>query len=441
MVRLQFTPKDDKPRTITPRPKERFSSWVARLAPATKVLSLVLLGVLITLIVWAGYSMTVSGTFLREVVMAGLGAVLTVLSAAALALVAWFAEAKRLREQREIAKIEDDAWRQQSIRVGRMEIPDIAVVAASNAGIQWTSRATVEFASFAPARTILPEVRSLMDSLLPAFRAKASEAGITLTNDACVDIVDARVELRRLPDGRRSRHYTLTPAKADYFDFIASTANMDTAIEGKDPLRKLADKRPTGLSDLKHLPAMAKLGCGTAVVTRDDRLVLGVRGRAAVAGKLDAQDKRSLVHIVAEGATPADIGTSGVIDPREVVRRALAEELAIGGRSHDHARVVELIDTGFFFDQLRWQPCFAFLARIDQDWPEVQTAAATAVDLWEVEELRHMPFDIRNPEMRQLLLGTHPDLVLASNHAASVLWFALLYQHGITECRDYLTRE
>lgn len=57
-----------------------------------------------------------------------------------------------------------------------------------------------------------------------------------------------------------------------------------------------------------------------------------------------------------------------------------------------------------------------------------------------MERYLSLPFDIAHPGVRHLLLGTHPDLVLASNHAAAVLWFALVYEHGFTELRDLLSR-
>ena len=76
---------------------------------------------------------------------------------------------------------------------------------------------------------------------------------------------------------------------------------------------------------------------------------------------------------------------------------------------------------------------------LDITWEQIQTAATTATDSWEAEELLSLPFDVEHRGVRDLLLGLHPDLRLASNHAAAVLWFALLYHHGYHQLRDELT--
>lgn len=57
----------------------------------------------------------------------------------------------------------------------------------------------------------------------------------------------------------------------------------------------------------------------------------------------------------------------------------------------------------------------------------------------EVERLVSLPFDIRHSGLRHLMTGTHPDLSLASNHAA-VVWFAMLHRHGLALMRDALTQ-
>lgn len=103
------------------------------------------------------------------------------------------------------------------------------------------------------------------------------------------------------------------------------------------------------------------------------------------------------------------------------------------------ARVEDHVATGFFFDQLRMQPCFAYLARIDRTWDELAAGAPAAQDFWEVSELRSLPFDISHVGLRALLLGQHPDMELASNHAAAVLWFACLHEFGYHRMRDALS--
>lgn len=419
---------------------ERLTSWLAHLGPGVKVVLWLLFGLVLILGVWLGYRSTDDNTFPRELVMSGLGAVLTVMSAAAVAFVALFSELRRVRERRTLTRFSDDSWLKHSIRVGRMQIPGIVVVAASNRDREWTSSASVEFLPFTEPRTTPSEVSEHREAILPTLLKNAQDGGAVITDEPCVDLVSAKIELRRNEQGRREPRFVLTPATASYFDFLGTTANLDATIDSGRSLREISGIIPQSLSDVSRLPAMAKIGCGTAVVTSDERLVLGVRGRTVIAGSMDASDERHMVHIVAEGMLPTDLDVDGRLNPRETSLRGMAEELAVGLRSHDLASVLNLIDTGFYFDQLRWQPCFAFLARIDQTWDELQTSATTAQDYWEVERLLSLPFDIRHAGIRQLLLGTHPDLVLASNHAASVVWFALLYKHGFSEMRDQLTQ-
>ena len=100
--------------------------------------------------------------------------------------------------------------------------------------------------------------------------------------------------------------------------------------------------------------------------------------------------------------------------------------------------MTDLVDTGFAFDQLRWQPYFTFLARLDRTWEEVQTGIASATDAWEAEWIS-LPFNIEHAGLRRLMQGRHPDLELTSNHAAVALWFALLYRHGFEQMRNELT--
>lgn len=136
---------------------------------------------------------------------------------------------------------------------------------------------------------------------------------------------------------------------------------------------------------------------------------------------------------------PTDLDRRGLISPAETARRGLREELNIGDADRAYGRVESLRAVGFFFDQLRWQPCFIYLARIDLTWDELQTLAPTASSYWEVERLTSVPFTIESPDVRALLLGEHPGLELASNHASAALWFALLHEHGLFKMRHELT--
>lgn len=439
MATIERPPNADFSRPVTPAVGERFGAFVGRRPAWLKAVAWGLLAVVLFWGVYWGYLATRSDSFARELVMAGLGALMTVLSAAGLAFLAVFSELRRLRERRTVRRFSGDSWQRRAVRVGRMEIPDIVIVAASNDGVEWSSHTSIEFEPFAPPRTMSDEVTQHARAVLADVQGRSAGAGITLTDDPCVDIVRARVELRRDPSGRRRAHHILTPAEAQYFDFLGTTASLDARVDGGPSLRELTGAAPQSLSDVERLPAMAKMGCGTLVVTSDDRMVLGVRGRTAIAGSQDAPDARSMVHIVAEGVVPTDLGDDGRLDPRATAVRGLWEELAIGGTSRSVGRITRLVDAGMFFDQLRWQPCFAQVAFIDQTWDEFHPAAAAARDSWEVERLLSLPFDIGHAGVRRLLCGTHPDLVLASNHAAAVVWLSLLHHHGFTDLRDALT--
>lgn len=435
---------NDHPKQTQAGWRDRASSSLSQATPVFKVAGWVVAGVALVVLGRVAYLATEDGTYKRELVLVGLGSVITAFAAAGVAFLALFSEFQRMREQDTLKRFAGDSWQRQSVRVGRMEIPDVAVVRASNAGVQWTELADLVFEPFAEPRELAPEIKARRDAVIAEVSEEARRKGLPMFDGDAVDIVDAKVDLIRGADGRKRPQYTLTPAPAKYFDFLGTTANLDARVDGGPTLRELSREMvgfdPQGIDKLDQLPAMAKLGSGTAVVTSDERIVLGVRGKLMIAGALDADDARSVIHVVAEGVDPADVDRNALLNPRETALRGLEEELNIGNEIRHSARVTSLEDTGFFFDQLRWQPCFAFLARIDRSWEEFHPAAVAAQDAWEVERLISLPFDIHHEGVRRLLLGTHPDLVLASNHAAMYLWTALLHKHGFTTVRDQLSR-
>ncbi len=419
---------------------EWVASRISEVSPAFRTLGWVLLGSSLLIAAYLAYQVTTEGTFAREVVVAGLGAVFTVASMAAVAFFALFSELRRLRESRTLRRFSGSSWRRQSLRAGRMRIPDIVVVASCTQGRPWTNNSSFAFSEFVDSRELRGDLVNHRDQVLKEVLRRAEYEQVALTNGQCVDLRSAQVKLVKDQSGKQRAHYLFTPAFAEYFDFVSTTANMDASIDDGPTFRELVCFEPRGMHDVESLPAMAMIGADTVVVTSDNRLVLGCRGRTMIAGQQDAEDERTLVHIVAEGASPDDTNRQGRFDPRVTAKRGLSEELSIGDSSGELGRVVELVETGLFFDQLRWQPCFAFLARIDLTWDELLTAAASAPDYWEVERLESVPFSIQEQSIRKLLIGEHPDLVLASNHAAAALWFGLVYEHGFFEVRDVLSR-
>lgn len=387
---------------------------------------------------------TLDGTYWREITVAMIGTLLTISASLGIALLAFRDQLRAHREHERLRRFDDDTWPRESLTVGAMTIPDIVVIASASHGRAWTDSARMRWASSLdaprPADELLMAAREVR---IPEAQARARRDSIALTDDPCVDLRRVRITLEREGD-RRLPVYNLTAAPSTYFDFLSTAAELDAPLpldDGSDAsLRERWAPRVRSIEDLDRLPMPAKIGCGTAVVTRDGRLVLGVRGRTMIAGaEPDRGRSRPYVHIVAEGMTPDDVDADGRISPAMTSIRGLHEELSIGSSSKDLGSVVDHVATGFFFDHLRMQPCFAYLARISLTWDELRSAAPASQDFWEVSELRDLPFDISHVGLRRLLLARHPDMELASNHAAAVVWFACLHEFGFHRMRDALS--
>lgn len=372
--------------SVRPTARERVAAWLRAYGFAVRATGLVAIGVGLGVGSWAFFPLTEDGSFSRELVNAGLGALVTVVAAAAVAMLSLWRELRARREAAVLRRFEQRSWARTSLTVGRMSIPDVVVVASCTGGTEWTDRAGFEFTEPVAPRPAAPELPELRRRRLEPARVQAEEQGVTLTDDPCVDLRSVVVRQRPTPSGRRQPFYELRPAVASYADFVATTSELDQPWTRDDgaatTLREHWAADPVSLGDVGALPAMAKVGVGTAVVTADDRLVLGVRGRTFVAGRQDASDGRASVHVVAEGMVPGDLDRHGRLDPRETARRGRYEELALGGLHDGLGRVESLKATSFLFDQDRWQPCFAFLARTDATWDELQSLAPAAGDYW-----------------------------------------------------------
>ena len=435
----------DGDKAVRRRSVNPINSWFARLRLHTWVLRPILLlfaGLGLLTLCWFLYGRTPAESFQREVVVSTLGAVVTIIGATLVALFALRKQLRALAEKRTIRRFADLSWKWSAISVGKMEIPGIAVIASCTQGKSWETNTVIEFSAMAESRGTNEIAAKAREVTLPELRKQADNGKLLLFDDECVDVVDADLSVFH-SDGRRLPHYTLTPAKAQYFDFAVTTSRLDAPtnplIDSEQrTLRELWGNEPASLLEVSRLPAMAKLGSGTVVVTKDDRLVLGVRGKTFIASDSEQGSNRRSLHFVAEGISPRDCDSDGLLNPAIGAVRGLDEELNIGSSSRNIGRAAKIVPTGVFFDQQRWQPCFSYLCRLDIDWDELQTAAPIARDSWEVEALISLPFDIAHTGVRSLLYGTHPDFRLASNHAAAMLWFALLHRHGYHEMRDYL---
>lgn len=225
--------------------------------------------------------------------------------------------------------------------------------------------------------------------------------------------------------------YALTMGRTSYFERATSSLNLDRDLsvapdKGTD-LRSALGGDPRSFAEIGRLRAPVSPGAATVVVTADGQLALTVRRKNFVSSAASAG--RDPVHVIAEGLTPEDVDAEGFFDPTAGAHRGLREELNVGpGSSAMAARVVPV---GVAFDHRRWQPCFVFLAHVDATFEGLVACARTADDAWESDGLLPVPFDVDDPELRDLLLGSHRRLELASNHAAIALWFALVHQHGV----------
>lgn len=380
--------------------------------------------------------------FARELVSAAVGAIATLVIAGVVALIALRSRVRAYLEKEQVRRFDQGTWATSSIRAGQLDIPQMSIVASCTQATPWTDRMTVEFKD-AAERELHPLVEQVRDLWLPDL-LKRARTDYVLTDAARIDLVAAELRIEE-EHGRRRPHYTFHVAPSRYVDFACTNARLDVplTLRGESEPRTLRQRweiAPRSILDLGDLPTAAPIGSGTVAVTSDNRMILGVRSRTFIAGGGAGRERRR-VHFVAEGILPEDRDDDGHLSPLAGARRGLREELHVGPRSDHVARVNSLVATGLCFDQLRWQPYFTFVALLDRTWDEVHTAAAVAADAWEVESLVSLPFDIEHAGVRSLLLGRHPDLELASNHAAAALWFALLYQHGYQQMRDELSRD
>lgn len=401
---------------------------------------------LAAVLLWCCYALflvTPEGGFARELVNAAIGAVITLAVAGLIALFALRHRIAARREKKVVRHLSEDSWRRRSVRVGEMSIPDMSIVVSCTQGVPWTHRATCTYRSVAHQRPRHEAVARMREQWLKEDTEWAAEQGLVFNDGAAADLLAATLELC-MQDGKRVPHYTLTIGETTYFEFASTALKLDRDFvddsSRKHTLREVFAIEPMNVLDVETLPIPACVGSGTVVVTSDDEVLLGVRRRTFIAGSASSGRGRIPVHVVAEGLLPTDIDEFGNFRPVEGAKRALREELQVSPRSDRIAHAIDLVETGFAFDQQRWQPYFAFLARLDSTGDEVRTGIASATDAWEAEEWIGLPFDIECAGMRLLLQGHHPKYELASNHAAVALWFALLHKHGFEHMRNELMR-
>ncbi|OKL47359.1 hypothetical protein [Boudabousia marimammalium] len=426
-------------------PIQRTIAWLRSYALIRPIILLLVFLAITTLTIYF-YPITKEGTYAREVVVAAIGSLITIIGAIGVAIVTFPQQIRAQRENRKIQHMDEESWNKRHLTVGGMVIDDIVVVKSGREKTPWTDLAVMEWQPTLPVGkrdnfSSHKLVDTAREQWLGDIERDCKNKGIALSDDACVDMVDITISYVHNKSGRRIPKYTITPAIESYYNFLCSTANLDRKliVDGQETtLRENVAHPPTDIESVRELPFMTKVGVGTVAITSDGFLVLGVRGRTAIAGQFEYDEIRKAVHIVAEGMIPEDRGVGGTIDPQKTSSRALEEELGISSGKDAIGEVKETAATGFFFDQLRYQPCFAYIAHLDVDRDQLQAGLGSAQDSWEVEKLFFMRFDPNNAEVIALLRHEHPYLKLASNHAHAVLWFACLYQFGYFKMRDCL---
>lgn len=427
---------------LTERPGD-LSLWWRRLSePLGLVLQFLLALVVLTVV--SLWMLQHSQTPLREQLgSALLGAAITTAAALGAAALSYARVVGQRREVTRLQALERQSQEDRGLEIGRMRIPHVVVVASAAHGRSCDEHTEFVFEpGLAEPRRVDDHIANVETHRLPRLRRIASEQNVVFTDDPCLDLVRARLEARNDDLGVRRRRYVLTAAQSSYYRFAATAGTLDDPLDvddlGVGTLREQWDCDPQRLESVSDLPSVAKIGVGTLAVTNDARLVLGVRGHTWIVGAKDEasrDDDRQAVHVVAEGMLPSDTDHQGRLSPYIASRRALAEELGVESGGGGLSGLVELTMTGVFLDRLRWQPCFSLLARLNVSFDELAVLVAAAPDFWETDHLVSFPFDVRNEDTKDLLLGRHRRLRLASNHAAAVLYFGLLHQHGLDEMR------
>lgn len=259
----------------------------------------------------------------------------------------------------------------------------------------------------------------LLSWRLPAMQEHAAEYGYQFTDDEALTVQAVQA---------RDGEWVFTPGLTTYYRWAVSAGGLDhplSRLEADhlpgtgDTLRTRLGIRYPALAEMAGFGIPAKAGCGAAVVTTDNQLVLGVRNRVFVAG--GSAGGRAGVHVVAEGMLAEDIGTGGIISPAAGARRGLLEELAITR--------AEIVETGLFLDQVRVQPVFGHIAYVPLTFTEVQHRALGAHDGWEADRLVSMPFE-PGGELKALADGDHPEFVVASNQAGALIDGAMAQAFG-----------
>lgn len=394
---------------------------------------------------WTAPTGEVRKVFFGEMGAALLGSSINAATAGAIAYYALSEERRRRRTEREFAAIKRESARRHTLSMGRLKIENTIIVAATRE----RGEPSVVF-DFDPLDDSAPKRQPQGWAVLEADRLsrmkhEAACANVPFTDDPAVDMVSAGItQLRRHSEDGKT-HFRVVPRLTSYHLWAATSARLDDplseaekeAVPGEgETLRERFAKNPTRLEDVLDLPSPAKIGVGVVVVTADNQMVLGLRGRTFVASNFDTElpGGHVPVHFVAEGMSPQDRDENGRLSPDETALRGMFEELGIEFSTAE--RLAKLRQTGVFFDTQRWQPCFAYVAHLDMSFDELLTTITSAADFWEADQIIPLPFDPDNPLTKSLMLGVDGRYCFASNHAHALAYFALLHQYGLRHMQD-----
>lgn len=173
----------------------------------------------------------------------------------------------------------------------------------------------------------------------------------------------------------------------DYYHNLVSDQRLDYDFENEDGTLTTLRRKYCAAHDLRKQPYggnACHFGVQLAVVTRDELLVVPVRGDTAIA-------PGAIAPSVAEGALPAtDIGPAGEYLPYLTAARGLREELGVGGETHTSWM-------SFGANPLTGQYGLVGLTRIDMDFQELKELFELAItkDQWENSKLHGVPFSPR----------------------------------------------
>lgn len=341
------------------------------------------------------------------------------------------------RRAERVRRSQLSSWHQRRLRVGDIEVDMMSAEYLCDGQENLARLIELDFPRTLKASREPPaELGMLRERLLPELVADAEQRYVGFYDDPAVDLLDVvTIGERTNDDDAPIRGFSF--AATSYYTFALTANSLDHDLTALLPDLDAAtlrehwhEHRLRRLEDVVGLPAPAKVGVGTAVVTSDGLLVLLERGQVFQA----PSGRERMLHGVAEGMIPSDVRDDR-ITPVQTAYRGLREELGV---RQDEVRQLHL--TGIFLDHARWQPLFTAAAYLAIDADSLVGRSPQAAHGHETRELQTFVFDPADPALRSLLLTQHETFGLASNHAQATVLAALTAQWGIPATEASLRR-